>query len=150
MIRSRRSPSSLICIGPYDISGLHDLATAAPYARKPLSHNPPKLYAANLRRIVQIIQRAGVSTIVWALNTPVHDQWHTSDRKLHRRNNDVIRYNQIAAEVMAESNIPINDLFQPIMKMGLERSLMRDGVHLRHEGSALLGKIVANQLLQYC
>lgn len=131
-------------------AGLHDLATATRGARKPASRNPPKQYAANLGRIIQIIERAGVSKIVWALNTPVDNQWHASDRKLHRRIEDVIQYNKIATEVMGELNIAVNDPFQPIMKTGLERSLMRDGVHVRHQGSALLGNIVANRILQYC
>ena len=131
-------------------AGLHDFATAARGVRKLASHNPPKQYAAKLGRIIQIIERAGVREIVWALHTPVDNQWHASDRKLHRRIEDVIQYNKIATEVMGELNIPVNDLFPPIMKTGSERSLMRDGVHLRHQGSALLGNIVANRISQYC
>lgn len=129
-------------------AGLHDLATAPPGAPPHPWHQPPEQYAENLRRIVAIIRDAGVEEIVWALNTPVHDQWHTTDRKLHRLNKDVTLYNQIAAEIMAELDIPINDLFQPILEAGLETCLMRDGVHLTHTGSALLGRIVADRILE--
>ena len=131
-------------------AGLHDLATTPPGAPPHPWHKAPENYAENLRRIVAIIRSAGVEDIVWALNTPVHDQWHTTDRKLHRLNKDVILYNQIATEVMAELNLPVNDLFQPIMDAGLETCLMRDGVHLRHTGSALLGRIVADRILTMC
>ena len=95
-----------------------------------------------------MINTAEVETTIWALNTPVHDQWHTTDRKLHRLNKDVILYNQTATEVMVELDIPINDLFQPILEAGLETCLMRDGVHLTHTGSALLGRIVADRILE--
>ena len=129
---------------------MHDLATAAPGRYPHRCYNPPDEYAKNLRQIIEMINIAGVQTTIWALNTPIHDQWQTTDRKMHRLNHDVILYNQIAAEVMAELDVPINDLSQPMMRMGLERCRMRDGVHLRHESSTLLGKIVANRISQYC
>ncbi|MEE8154570.1 MAG: GDSL-type esterase/lipase family protein [Phycisphaerales bacterium] len=128
-------------------AGLHDLATTPRGAPPHPGHRPPEIYAKNLRQIVEVINTAGVETTIWALNTPVHDQWHTTDRKLHRLNKDVVLYNQIAAEVMAELDVPINDLFQPILEAGLEACLMRDGVHLTHTGSALLGKLVADRIL---
>ena len=129
-------------------AGLHDLATAAPGAPPHPWNRLPEQYAENLRRIIAIIRDAGVEEIVWALNTPVHDQWHTTSRQLHRLNKDVILYNQTATEVMAELHIPINDLFQPILEAGLETCLLRDGVHLTHTGSALLGRIVADRILE--
>ena len=127
-------------------AGLHDLATAAPGAPPHPWNKSPEQYAESLRQIIQIIQHAGVPKIVWALSTPVHDEWHTTDRKLHRLNKDVVLYNQIATDIMAELDIPINDLFQPILDAGLETCLMRDGVHLTHTGSALLGRIVADRV----
>ncbi len=129
-------------------AGLHDLATAPRGAPPPPSHQPPEIYAKNVRQIIEMINTAEVEMTIWALNTPVHDQWHTTDRKLHRLNKDVILYNQTATEVMAELDIPINDLFQPILEAGLEACLMRDGVHLTHTGSALLGRIVADRILE--
>ncbi len=129
-------------------AGLHDLATAAPGAPPHRSYVAPETYAKNLRRIIEMINIAGVQTTIWALNTPVHDQWHTAGWRLRRRNKDVTLYNQIATEVMAELNIPVNDLFQPILEAGLESCLMRDGVHLTHTGSALLGRIVADRILE--
>lgn len=134
----------------YINAGLHDLAIAPPGAPPHPRHNSPEVYAQNVRRIIEVILSDGARHIIWALTTPVYDERHTSDRTLHRRNEDVILYNQIATEVMAELNIPVNNLFQPIMKMGLERSLMRDGVHLQHAGSALLGRIVADRIMKIC
>ncbi len=131
-------------------AGLHDLATAPPGAPPRPYHQSPNSYAKNLRRIIEMINIAGVKTTIWALNTPVHDQWHTTDRKLHRLTKDVFLYNRIAVEVMTELDIPINDLFQPILDAGLETCLMRDGVHLAHTGSALLGRIVADRILKMC
>lgn len=129
-------------------AGLHDLATAPRGAPPHPSHQPPEIYAKNVRQIVEVINTAGVETTIWVLNTPVRDQWHTTNRKLHRLNKDVILYNQTATEIMAELDIPINDLFQPILEAGLETCLMRDGVHLTHTGSALLGRIVADRILE--
>jgi len=129
-------------------AGLHDLATAAPGAPPHRSYVAPETYAKNLRRIIEMINIAGVQTTIWALNTPIHDQWHTTGRNLLRLNKNVTVYNQIATEVMAELNIPVNDLFQPIIEAGLETCLMRDGVHLTHTGSALLGRIVADRILE--
>lgn len=129
-------------------AGLHDLAIAARGTHPHRSYNPPDKYAKNLRQIIEMINIAGVETTIWGLNTPVHDQWHTTNRKLHRLNKDVTLYNQIATEVMAELDIPINDLFQPILEAGLETCLMRDGVHLTHTSSALLGRIVADRILE--
>lgn len=131
-------------------AGLHDLATSATGAYPHRSYNPLDKYANNLRQIIEMINIAGVETTIWALNTPVHDQWHTTDRKLHRLTKDVVLYNQIAAEVMAELDIPINDLHQPMLDAGLETCLMRDGVHLTHTGSALLGRIVMDRILTMC
>ncbi len=131
-------------------AGLHDLATAPPGAPPHPGHQPPEIYAKNLRQIVEMINIAGVETTIWALNTPVHDQWHMTVRKLHRLNKEVALYNQIATQVMTELNIPVNDLFQPILEAGLETCLMRDGVHLTHTGSALLGRIVADRILTMC
>ena len=131
-------------------AGLHDLATAAPGEPPHRSYNPPDKYAKNLRQIIEMINIAGVKTTIWALNTPVHDEWHTTDRKLHRLTKDVVLYNQIGTEVMTELNIPTNDLFQPILDGGLETCLMRDGVHLAHAGSALLGRIVSDRILKMC
>ena len=131
-------------------AGLHDLATPAPGTQPHRPYNTPETYASNLRRIVELLRNAGVPQVIWALSTPVHDQWHTTSRRLRRANKDVILYNQIATQVMAELDVPINDLCQPIIEMGLERCLMRDGVHLGHLGSTLLGKIVANRISQYC
>ena len=130
-------------------AGLHDLATAAPDTQPHRCYNTPETYASNLRRIVKLLRNAGVPHVIWGLSTPVHDQWHTTSW-LHRLNKDVTLYNQIATQVMAELDVPINDLCQPIIEMGLERCLMRDGVHLGHLGSTLLGKIVANRISQYC
>ena len=134
-------------------TGLHDLAFNPSGGSPPGSYVPLEVYGRNLEQIVDVLQRSGAETLVWASSTPVHDEWHmTGDhsedmRSLSRRLEDVRRYNDTAAEVMRRRSIEINDLFTSIMEEGLEECILADGVHLSAKGAALLGKLVAERIL---
>src|SRR5580700_8825783 len=63
-------------------------------------------YETNLRTIVQRLQRSG-ARLIWATTTPVPD----AEVSPPRRSADVIAYNAVAAKVMTESGIAIDDLY---------------------------------------
>ena len=136
-------------------AGLHDLSTAPGTDVLPPWHHPIPRYQDNLRKIIDAIRRSGAQTIIWASSTPAHDGWHNVDvrsgktRGVLRTNADVERYNAAAAEVMAEHDIPVNDLYSMVMDHGLERCLIADGVHLSACGAELLGAAVAEAIRRH-
>jgi len=131
-------------------AGLHDLSTSPGTDVLPPWHHPIPRYQQHLRKIIDAIRASGAQTIIWASSTPVHDGWHNVDvrtgktRGVLRTNDDVIRYNEAAAEVMNEQGVPVNDLYAVVMEHGLERCLIADGVHLSACGARVVGEHVAS------
>lgn len=66
-----------------------------------------------------------------------------------RNNDDVIRYNNVAADVMGERNIPIDGLYSVVVEQGVEKCLIGDGVHLSAYGAAVLGSRVAGAIRRH-
>lgn len=127
--------------------GLHDLATFSG-GGLPTGYSNPDQYADNLRKIFSQIKSAGVKEVIWAPNTPVDDEWHATVRRagkrlVIRKNRDVVIYNARASEIASSFDLPIADLYTPLIDSGLRKVLLSDGVHLNHQGSALCGKLVA-------
>lgn len=135
-------------------AGLHDLALYST-GEFPGGYSSIVQYVSNLDKIITTIKESDVSTIIWASNTPVQEEWHRykpgtqEDKKLIRSLKDVVEYNQAAQTVMKKHGVETNDLFEAVMQAGLEDCLIADGVHLSHTGSSLLGKIVAEQILKF-
>jgi hypothetical protein len=129
-------------------TGLHDLVFDPQGKRTPITYTSPEVYKKNLQWIISTIRASGVQTVIWGRCTPIQEQWHMENPNLGRRLSDVRLYNDIADSVMRSLDVPINDLFQPMLDAGLERCVVRDGVHLSQEGSALLGRLVAEWVLQ--
>lgn len=135
-------------------AGLHDLSTMPGTDVLPPWHHPVPRYQNNLRKIIMAMREASVKIIIWASSTPVHDSWHNIDvrtgktRGVLRTNDDVIRYNGAAAEVMRELDVPINDLYQVVMNHGVENCLIADGVHLSAEGAAIVGAAVVEAIMK--
>jgi lysophospholipase L1-like esterase len=123
--------------------GLHDLkrAHATGYLQVPLEE-----YEANLRRLVPLL-RAQTVALVWARTTPVRDGQLNPQKHFDRLNGDVCAYNAIADRVMAELEVPINDLHTAVLDAGQERCLSWDGVHLTPEGYAAVAQKVAAAVL---
>ena len=126
--------------------GLHDLA------RDPDENGeihdvrvPLEEYENSVREILRGAQHAGLK-IIWATTTPVHEANHKAVKTMERREADVEKYNTAASRVANELNVPINDLYEVVMKAGRDKVLLPDGVHYGDEGSALLGKAVAEFL----
>jgi len=97
----------------------------------------PAVYEANLRKIVARLKQTGAK-LIWASTTPV------PDGEVGRIKGDEVKYNAIAAKVMAENNIPINDLYSYILPKANEYGIKPGDVHFKKEGYEFLaGKVAA-------
>ena len=135
---------------PHDVvhinCGLHDL-------RKDFDTGDPAIsinqYESNLRALLKRILAEANCTVIWAMTTPVNEIWHHERKGFDRLEADVAAYNAVACEVADNLDIPINDLFSVITDAGRDSYLTPDGVHFTPEGSALLGKAVAEFVKPY-
>ena len=120
--------------------GLHDL-------RKEFGQNtaavPLSAYTDNVRTILTRVKTKTDAIVVWALTTPVNQEWHNKNKPFDRYEKDVATYNTVAAGIAQELGIVVNDLFATVIAAGRDEILLPDGVHFRPEGYALLGKSVA-------
>jgi lysophospholipase L1-like esterase len=120
--------------------GLHDLKTDRVTMEKAVALAQ---YVENVGRILGRIQRETHAILIWASTTPVNEEWHARAKTFDRYEADVSAYNRAAREVAERMAVPVNDLFEVIMRAGRDRLLSPDGVHFNEEGSALLGNHVA-------
>ena len=136
-------------------AGLHDLTFSFTGDKPTASYNSPDEYAENIRWIVETLRKNGVSTVIWGLNTPVHEEWHKyvpgtgKKRKIGRKNDTIRLYNDVARDVMRDLDVPVTDMFTPLWQEGVDKVLLPDGVHLNHRGSQILGELVASAVLKY-
>jgi lysophospholipase L1-like esterase len=123
--------------------GLHDLKyldaagqLAAPDKGKQV-HSLAE-YEANLRKIVARLKQTGAK-LIWAATTPV------PGGSAGRVEDDAIRYNAVAARVMQEQGVAINDLhaFVKPRQAQLQRPA---NVHFSTEGSAQLADVVVSKV----
>jgi lysophospholipase L1-like esterase len=122
--------------------GLHDIKLS----RETRAHQVPlAAYRANLEWIVGRLQRSG-ATLVWASTTPVIEDRHHAAKEFDRCNRDVDNVNAVAAEIMEQAGIPINDLHAAAMSAGLEELLTQDGVHFTDHGYRRLAGVMADCL----
>lgn len=123
--------------------GLHDLKyldaagqLAAPDKGKQV-HTLDE-YEANLRKIVARLKQTGAK-LIWAATTPV------PGGSTGRVEDDAIRYNAVAARVMQEQGVAINDLhaFVKPRQAQLQRPA---NVHFSNAGSTQLAEVVVGQI----
>jgi lysophospholipase L1-like esterase len=131
--------------------GLHDLRTLFQGSKEtvvPLDH-----YRQNLHTMIRIMRERTQATLVWASTTPVIDEdarkAHVVWRDFDRSNNEVLRYNAVAREVMEIENVPVNDLYAVVSTHGPASLQNGDGVHYSEAGYRILGDAVADFLLKY-
>ena len=106
------------------------------FKRDGVRRTTPEQYAANLAAIVAILQTTGAK-LIWAASTPLRD-----DGTLCCRPDEVPAYNTVAARVMAESGIAINDLYYYALPEA-DRLLSPDGCHFTDDGYRYLARQVA-------
>ena len=105
--------------------GIHDRKT------------PLKDYEARLAKIVKRLKAAG-DKVVWASSTPIPDDWK-SQANLGK---SMVERNAVAAKLMKEQGVILNDLFAFISPQLKETQNSRD-VHFNSEGYKRLGGQVA-------
>ena len=121
--------------------GLHDLTREF---GQDTAAVPLDAYAKNVQAILTRVKTETNAIVVWALTTPVNQEWHHHKNKpFDRFEMDVAAYNTVAADIARELGIVVNDLFATITSAGRDDLLLPDGVHFKPEGYALLGKSIA-------
>lgn len=126
--------------------GLHDLKRVLPENGKN-SNDPthpyqadPELYGQQLREIVEKLE-ATSARLVFATTTPV-----PAGVRPYRAPEDPLEYNRVALELMAEFDIPVNDLFA-LAASRIDELQNPADVHFSKEGSRVLGEQVCRAIL---
>ncbi len=128
--------------------GLHDLYLDSKTGQP--RHNL-ETYSTNLRKIFAKLKELTDAEIIFALTTPVDEQRQAASetyKRVVRRNSDIVRYNQRAAEIAKASGIRVNDIHAVAIRAGVERVLREsDGIHLSKFGEETLGRQIARTVL---
>lgn len=128
--------------------GLHDLKYMGPggqnLADPKLSTSKPQVsiesYQANLEKIVARLKKTG-ATLIWRNTTPV------PEGAKGRVVGDAGKYNEVAAKVMKEHDIQIDDMYA-YSKARLEKIQLPKNVHFSKEGSQFLAEKVAAKIAE--
>lgn len=107
----------------------------------------PEQYEANLRKIVETLRKETKATVIFATTTPILDDRAAKGRTkadYELLDASTVEYNRIAAKVMKELNVPVNDL-RAACGEGEDRGklMSADGVHFTPDGRTRLGEAVA-------
>ncbi len=125
--------------------GLHDLK----FERDAKAYQQPlEVYEANLRKIVERLQKGAKTHLAWATTTPVIDERHNAVKGFDRYLRDVKAYNRVATAIMTEAGIPIDDLYSAIQSDDVEACLGNDGVHMTERGNKVLTDAVCSFVLR--
>lgn len=126
--------------------GLHDLKYLGPSGQNlakpgaPGSHQqvPPAEYEKNLRKLVARLKETG-ATLIWCSTTPV------PEGAAGRVVGDSVKYNAIAAKVMKDNDVAIDDLYA--FSLPKLKEIMRPAnVHFTPDGSKQLARQVVTTI----
>ncbi len=112
--------------------GLHDLKFM-PDGKRQVD---TEAYGKNLRELVRQLKTTG-AVLIWATTTPVPEGVTPP-----RNNADVVAYNAIAAKIMEQNNIAVDDLYNYALPK-LKEIQLPANVHFTPEGSQVLADQVA-------
>lgn len=98
----------------------------------------PEQYEQNLRKIVEMLKKTN-ARLIWATTTPV------PDGSLGRVKGDEAKYNEVAAKVMKELGVEVDDLCAVATAKQKEIQLPQN-VHFTKEGYQELGKTVSARI----
>lgn len=118
--------------------GIHDLRHMEDGKRQV----EPAAYEKNLRTLVARLKKTG-ATLIWASTTPIPDPPLQPERTF----GDETEYNRIAARIMEEENIRINDLHSWILPRFSELQKPKD-LHYLPAGSEFLADKVSREILE--
>jgi lysophospholipase L1-like esterase/ubiquinone/menaquinone biosynthesis C-methylase UbiE len=133
-------------------TGLHDVMRDRFSKKEYVSYNDIDTYAKNVQQIIRTLKSIpSVKVVIWATMTPIHPEWHNTKRdgapqQYIRSQEDVIAYNARAVKIAREEGAQINDLYAAVQDAGLEKCILRDGVHLSDYGATIIGECVANKI----
>lgn len=131
--------AEVLANGPYDIvhvnMGLHGWQKG---------RIPDGQFEPLTRKLVDTIRaKAPNSTLIWASSTPVTTKDKPGELSAEI-NSIIIEHNRMAAKVMAEAEVPVNDLYSVVAsRLDLARG---DQFHWKPEGTALLKNAVVATL----
>jgi acyl-CoA thioesterase-1 len=128
--------------------GLHDLkhVTEAGTSKNSNDFNDPQQaditqYEKNLKVLVKQLKATGVP-LIFATTTPYPD-----GVKPARKPSDAPAYNEVATKIMKANDIKVNDLYALVLPKLAEVQRPKN-VHFAAKGSELMGKQVAEHILQ--
>lgn len=127
--------------------GLHDLKylgadgknLADPADKNSKQQIPPADYEKNLRTLAENLKATGAK-VIWRNTTPV------PPGAAGRVVGDSVKYNDIAAKIMKDLDIPTHDLFT-ISKEKMDVMMRPANVHFTPEGNKILSKSVAEVIM---
>lgn len=121
--------------------GLHDIKhldadgkTVNPGVEGARRQVDPKQYEANLHELVKRMKASGAK-LIWRTTTPVPEGASA------RVSGDEVKYNEIAARVMAENNVPTDDLYSFALPRLAHIQLERDVHYMPHGSETLAGQV---------
>ena len=109
--------------------------------KTPGSHHQVTIdeYEKNLRSLVARLKKTGAK-LIWCSTTPV------PRGAQGRVVGDDVRYNEVAAQVMKENDVPTNDLYA-LAKPRMDQIQLPANVHFTKEGSQRLAEEVVKAIL---
>ncbi len=119
--------------------GLHDIKIMEDTGEHQV---PIDEYEDNLEEMVARMKQTGAD-LVWASTTPVPENVQGPERDPQ----DVVRYNEVAAAIMREHSVTIDDLYEFALPQ-LEVIQKPQNVHFTPEGSEVLARQVAESIRQ--
>ncbi|AQT67982.1 Acetylxylan esterase precursor [Anaerohalosphaera lusitana] len=99
----------------------------------------PEVYEQNLRELVDMLKATG-ARLIWASTTPV------PEKEAGRFVGDEVKYNKIAARIMAENDIPTDDLYSYMLSVADKYYRAPGDVHYTDEGYRHLAKKVVSSI----
>jgi acyl-CoA thioesterase-1 len=124
--------------------GLHDLKHIDPASKALVDPNkgqrqvPPEAYEKNLRQLVGRLKKSGAK-LIWCSTTPV------PAGAAGRIPGDAAKYNALAAKIMAEEGVEIDDLYT-FAQPQLEEIQLPKNVHFTPDGSRTLAEKVSGSI----
>jgi acyl-CoA thioesterase-1 len=99
----------------------------------------PKQYRENLTKLVETMEKTGAK-LIWASTTPIMS-------RTGARFDDIKNLNAVAAEIMKERKIAVNDLYTFALP-NVKEWQSGDKVHFNAKGNEELGKKVSERILE--
>jgi lysophospholipase L1-like esterase len=120
--------------------GLHDLKRLKKTGQPQV---PLDQYEANLKKIIERLQKETKAKLIFATTTPINDERHAKRKsEFSRAEADVRRYNEVATKVMNELGVEIDDLHAYVTEQGADKLLRPDGTHYPEPASRKLAAVI--------